>query len=51
MVSLEHKMIKAELIQRREEGCQTESIEPRIQDALERRASDEEFSALYEECE
>ena len=49
MVSLEHKMIKAELIQRREEGCQTESIEPRIQDALERRASDEEFSALYEE--
>ena len=49
MVSLEHKMIKAELIQRREEGGQTESIEPRIQDALERRASDEEFSALYEE--
>ena len=49
MVSLEQKLIKAELIQRREEGCQLEDIEPRISDALERKASDEEFHALYEE--
>ncbi len=49
MASLERKMIKAELIQRREEGCQLEGILPRIEDALERKASDEEFLALYEE--
>ena len=49
MASLEQKMIKAELIQRREEGCQLENIEPRINEALERKASDEEFYELYEE--
>ena len=49
MASLEQKMIKAELIQRREEGCQLENIEPRINEALERKASDEEFFELYEE--
>lgn len=49
MASLEHRMIRAEIIQRREEGCELDDIEPRINDALERAASDDEFRALYEE--
>ena len=49
MVSLEHKMIRAELIQRCEEGCQTEDIGNRISAALENKAGEAEFLSLYEE--
>ena len=49
MSSLERKLIKAELKQRGEEGCDTEDIAKRIASALEAKVSDSELSSLYDE--
>lgn len=53
MGSLEQLIIRQELVQRREEGCDTSAIEPRIRAALENaRESDvAEFEALYDELD
>jgi len=49
MPSLEKNLIKAELKQRGEEGCDIEEISSRISAALERSATDQEVSTLYDE--
>ena len=49
MRSLEQKLIKLELKQRNEEGCETGEIAPRVGAAIEKNASTEEFMSLYEE--
>ena len=49
MSSIERNLIKTELIQRREEGCDVGSLEDRITKALADGAPDAEFIALYDE--
>ncbi|MGI9322702.1 MAG: ADP-ribosylglycohydrolase family protein [Pseudomonadales bacterium] len=49
MPSLEKKLIRTELIQRKEEGCDTEEISGRVAAALEAKAPDETFTQLYDE--
>ena len=49
MASLERRMIKAELKQRREEGCDVSEIGPRVMAALEAESTQAELSALYDE--
>jgi ADP-ribosylglycohydrolase len=49
MSSLEKKLIKAELKQRNEEGCNTEDIAKRIAAALESEISESDWSRLYDE--
>mgnify|MGYP005743759817 CR=1 FL=1 len=49
MHSLEKKLIKTELRQRREEGCDVTNISERITKALEEKAPDHAFQALYDE--
>ena len=49
MGSLERKMIKLELQQRREEGCNTDEIGAKIAEALEKETSNAEYVRLYEE--
>jgi len=49
MFSLEKKLIKAELKQRGEEGCNTEDIAGRIAAELEGEVRDSELSNLYDE--
>lgn len=52
MDSLERQLIRAELVQRREEGCDVAALEPRVEQAF----ADEEkdpavFTALYDELD
>ena len=47
--SLERKLIKSELKQRSEEGCDTHEISERVTTALLRRDNNEELHELYEE--
>ena len=49
MFSLEKKLIKAELKQRSEEGCNTEDIAVRITAELEGEVRDDVLSDLYDE--
>lgn len=49
MPSLEKKLIRTELKQRQEEGCDIAEIADRINQALEINASDSVFTALYDE--
>ena len=49
MSSIERNLIKTELIQRREEGCDVGSLEDRITKALADGAPDAELIALYDE--
>lgn len=50
MPALERQLIKLELVQRREEGCDVSQIEPRIQAALDNDdAEDADFVGLYDE--
>ena len=49
MGSIESKMIKTELIQRREEGCDVADLESRVTKALDNNAPDIELVALYDE--
>ena len=49
MHSLAKKLIKTELKQRREEGCDVDAIADRIAAALADGASEQIFSALYDE--
>ncbi len=49
MHSLEKKLIKTELKQRGEEGCDITEISARVADAIEANASDENFRNLYDE--
>lgn len=49
MVVLERNIIKAELMQRQEEGCNTADLSKRIQAAFEENLEDEEFIKLYNE--
>jgi ADP-ribosylglycohydrolase len=49
MPSLERNLIRAELTQRHEEGCDTTAIADRITAAAESDASDETFVELYDE--
>ena len=49
MPSLEKKLIRTELKQRQEEGCDIAEIANRINQALEIKASDSVFTALYDE--
>jgi len=49
MHSLEKKLIKTELRQRREEGCNVTNISERIAKALEDKAPDHAFQTLYDE--
>jgi ADP-ribosylglycohydrolase len=47
--SLERQLIRAEITQRKEEGCDVEDIAVRIKAALGSNASNAEITALYEE--
>ena len=47
--SLERKLIKSELKQRSEEGCDIHEISERVTTALLRRDNNEELHQLYEE--
>ena len=49
MPSLEKKLIRTELRQRQEEGCDIEEISGRVTVALEAKAPDETFTQLYDE--
>lgn len=49
MPSLERKLIKAELLQRREEGCDVEAISGRINTAIADEVAEDKFSRLYDE--
>ena len=49
MPSLEKKLIKAEIIQRREEGCNVDDVAARIAAALEADKDGAELAALYDE--
>lgn len=49
MPSLARKLIKAEILQRREEGCDTEEIAARIATAIESDNVDGRLSELYDE--
>ena len=52
MASLERMLIKGELTQRREEGCDVSGIEPRVTAALvDDAADDARFEALYDELD
>ncbi len=49
MASLERKLLKAELKQRSEEGCDTTALSNSIEQALNRRDNETELLSLYEE--
>ena len=49
MTSLERKLLKAELIQRREEGCDVENVAARIDSAILGEIDDAGFITLYDE--
>ena len=49
MASLERKLIKAELKQRREEGCDTAEIKKRVAAAIDGKAPAAEFARLYDD--
>ena len=52
MANLARQLIRAELVQRREEGCDTSSIEPRIHAALANdNSADALFDTLYDELD
>ena len=51
MHNLARQLIKAELTQRREEGCDVSQIEPQIEAALAEDASNAHFDALYDELD
>ena len=47
MKSIEQKLIKREIIQRKEEGCDTTKIENRLENLQD--SSDKDFTELYDE--
>ena len=52
MASLERQLIRLELVQRREEGCDVSAFEPRVEQALADEATDDSvFVALYNELD
>ena len=52
MDSLERLLIRTELTQRREEGCDVSGLAPRVEDALADDATDEAvFQSLYDELD
>ena len=52
MASLERQLLRLELVQRREEGCDVAALEPRVERALaDESADDSVFVALYDELD
>ncbi|MDE0453289.1 MAG: ADP-ribosylglycohydrolase family protein [Gammaproteobacteria bacterium] len=52
MASLERQLLRLELVQRREEGCDVAALEPRVEQALADETTDDSvFLALYDELD
>ncbi|MDE0054488.1 MAG: ADP-ribosylglycohydrolase family protein [Gammaproteobacteria bacterium] len=52
MASLERQLLRLELVQRREEGCDVAALEPRVERALADETTDDSvFVALYDELD